>query len=225
LVDYDDVVNKHREIVYGERKRIIGDGDLKANIHSMINEELQELVAAHLGAEQPDVEGLLEDVNRILPLPPDLNLHTLSQVRPEEIEDRLMECADSLYEKKETELGEENMRTLERLVMLRTLDNLWMEHLTLMEHMRQGIGLQAVGQRDPLVAYKREGHAMFQSLLANVQHDLVHTIYHMNIVKKDAATPITSASRGAAVPAGQKAGRNDPCPCGSGKKYKKCCGK
>jgi len=130
----------------------------------------------------------------------------------------------TLYEGKEKELGEENMRMLERLVMLRTLDNLWIEHLTMMDHTRQGIGLQAVGHSDPLVAYKKEGHALFQSLLANIQHDVVSTIFHVNLVKKETTTPITSASNREAAPTSKKVGRNDPCPCGSGKKYKKCCG-
>jgi preprotein translocase subunit SecA len=226
LVDYDDVVNKHREVVYGERKRILSDTDLKANIQSMIREELQGLAAAHLGGEPPDIEGLLEEVSRILPLPPELNRHTLSQMSPEEIEARLVGYAESLYEAREKEMGPENMRMLERLVMLRTLDNLWIDHLTMMEHMRQGIGWRNVeGTEGALVAYKKEGYALFQSLLANVQHDVVHSIYHVSLVKKEAATPITAASQREAVPAGKKVGRNDPCPCGSGKKYKKCCGK
>jgi preprotein translocase subunit SecA len=108
--------------------------------------------------------------------------------------------------------------------MLRALDNLWMEHLTMMDHMRQGIGLQAVGQGDPLVAYKREGHALFQSLLANIQHDVVHTIYHVDIVKKEAG-PQGPGSKRETVTTDRKVGRNDPCPCGSGKKYKRCCGR
>jgi preprotein translocase subunit SecA len=93
----------------------------------------------------------------------------------------------------------------------------------MMEHMRQGIGLQAVGHSDPLVAYKKEGHALFQSLLANIQHDLVHTIYRVDIVKKEAGKEDTN--KRSAVPANKSVGRNDPCPCGSGKKYKRCCGK
>jgi preprotein translocase subunit SecA len=224
LVDYDDVVNKHREVVYGERKRILGGTDLKANIQGMIQDELRGLVAAHADSEKADVAGLLEDVGRILPLSPELKGDSLSDKRPEEIESVLVDYACSLYEKKEQEIGAQNMRVLERLVMLRALDNLWMEHLTMMDHMRQGIGLQAVGQGDPLVAYKREGHALFQSLLANIQHDVVHTIYHVDIVKKEAAPQGTGSKRNT-VAADKKVGRNDPCPCGSGKKYKRCCGK
>jgi preprotein translocase subunit SecA len=122
------------------------------------------------------------------------------------------------------------MRVVERLVMLRTIDGLWLEHLTEMEHMRQGIGLQAVGQRDPLVAYKREGHSQFQNLLSAIREGVVHTIYHVNLVKREAPQkPPTPAQAGTGGKkqkvGGKKIGRNDPCPCGSGKKYKHCCGR
>jgi preprotein translocase subunit SecA len=225
LVDYDDVVNKHREVVYGERKRILSSTDLKVSIQSMIQDELQDLVAAHLGDGQPDIEGLLEEVNRILPLSPELNPQALSQMRPEEIETRLMEHAEALYEAKERDVGQENMRLLERLVMLRTLDNLWMEHLTMMEEMRQEAGWQSMRQMRAVDAYRIGGYDRFQNLRATLQHDVVHSIYHVSLVKKEAATPLAAASQREAVPAGKKVGRNDPCPCGSGKKYKRCCGK
>ncbi|MBM4463626.1 MAG: preprotein translocase subunit SecA [Chloroflexi bacterium] len=224
LVDYDDVVNKHREVVYGERKRILSGADLKGNIQGMIQDEIRGLVAAHTGDEESDVAGLLEDVGRILPPAPELNRDSLSHKLPEEIESILVDYACSLYEKKEQEMGPQNMRILERLVMLRSLDRLWMEHLTMMEQTRHGIGLQAVGRGDPLVAYKREGHDLFQSLLANIQHDVVHTIYRVDIVKKEAAPQGTASKRNAAA-VDKRVGRNDPCPCGSGKKYKRCCGR
>jgi preprotein translocase subunit SecA len=225
LVDYDDVVNKHREVIYGERKGILSGADLKANIQSMIREEIHELVSIYFDKEQSNVEGLLEDVKRITPVvPPDMTPQALAGVRPEEIESRLVQSAESLYDYKEKEVGEDDMRMLERLVMLRVLDSLWTEHLTMMDHMRQGIGLQAVGHSDPLVAYKKEGHALFQSLMANIRHDLVHLIYNANIVKKEPSQQ-TAASKRHAAPTDKETGRNDPCPCGSGKKYKKCCGK
>jgi preprotein translocase subunit SecA len=225
LVDYDDVVNKHREIIYGERKRILENTNLKENILSLIREEIQELVSVYFEKEQSNVAGLLEEMKRIMPaLPPDMTPQGLAGVRPEEIEARLIRCTQSLYDFKEKDLGEENMRILERLVMLRVLDSLWTEHLTMMDHMRQGIGLQAVGQSDPLVAYKKEGHALFQSLTATIRHDLVHVIYNANIVKKEPSQQ-TAASKRHAAPTNKETGRNDPCPCGSGKKYKKCCGK
>jgi preprotein translocase subunit SecA len=153
-------------------------------------------------------------------------------MKPKEIEERLIEAAEALYEEREKDLGADNMRVLERLVMLRTMDNLWVEHLTAMEYMRQGIGLQAVGQRDPLVAYKREGHNLFQNLMATIQHDVAHTIYHVGIARQEAPQRVPVAAQAVAAGSnihqkagGRKVGRNDPCPCGSGKKYKHCCGR
>ncbi len=237
LVDYDDVINKHRELIYSERKKILSGADLKANILPMIKEEIQALVATHMRDEHGvgwDMNGLISDSATIFPLPPALNASALSQMGRKEVEQTLIEQAEVVYEEREKELGSENMRILERLIMLRTIDNLWIEHLTAMEHMRQGIGLQAVGQRDPLVAYKREGHNLFQNLLSTIQYDVVHTIYHVGIARQEAprrapvaagvASGGASGSRQPAKVASQKVGRNDPCPCGSGKKYKKCCG-
>ena len=231
LVEYDDVVNKHRELIYGERKKILSGTDLKANILSMVKEEIQTMVAAHISGERGidwDLEGLIADVSTIFPSPPALNVNVLSQMKPKQIEDRLIELAEALYEEREKELDSDNMRVLERLVMLRTIDNLWVEHLTAMENMRQDVGLYAMGrQRDPLIIYKSEGYEQFQRLLSTIQHDVVHTIYHVSIVKREA--PVAVAGRGSEKQrlkvGGKKIGRNDPCPCGSGKKYKKCCGR
>jgi preprotein translocase subunit SecA len=231
LVDYDDVINKHREVIYDERRKILSGTDIKANIQSMIAEEIRRIADSHLAGDLPedwDLEGLASDVGDVMPIPPSLSASALSQMGRDEIEEKLVEHASSLYEQKEGELGDENMRILERLVVLRTMDRLWVDHLTAMENMRQGIGLHAVGHRDPLVMYKQEGHAMFQSLLSGIEHDVVHTIYKVSIAKEGAAAPspmAAAAGRREAMPAGKKVGRNDPCPCGSGKKYKKCCGR
>jgi preprotein translocase subunit SecA len=239
LVEYDDVINKHRELIYSERKKILSGADLKANTLSMVKEEIQDIVTTHILDERGidwDLEGLIADVSTIFPLPPTLSTSALSQMKPRQIEEKLIEPAEALYEDREKELGSDNMRVLERLVMLRTMDNLWIEHLTGMDYMRQGIGLQAVAQQDPLVAYKREGHNLFQSLLRTVRHDVAHTIYHVGIARREAPQPVPSpmaqAAGGQAAGAkrplkvgGKKIGRNDPCPCGSGKKYKHCCGR
>jgi preprotein translocase subunit SecA len=115
------------------------------------------------------------------------------------------------------------MRIVERLVMLRAIDTLWKDHLTEMDHLRQQAGLYAARQIDPIVAYKKEGHAFFESLIAGIQHEVVHTIYKVNIQKRE--TPVQRQPQKVAVPAGKKVGRNEPCPCGSGKKYKHCCGR
>ncbi len=238
LVEYDDVVNKHREVIYGERRKILSGANLKANILSMVEDEIQRIVTAHLPDEHGinwDIAGLLGEIGTIFPLPPDLNAEVLAPMKPKQIMEKLVEQAKALYEQTETEIGVDNMRVLERMVMLRAIDTLWIEHLTMMENMRHGIGLQAVGQRDPLVAYKREGHELFQNLMSTIQHDAVHTIYHIKIERQQAPEPVPSPMAKAVRPAGstqprqrvgsRKVGRNEPCPCGSGKKYKHCCGK
>ena len=225
LVDYDDVVNKHREVIYAERKKILSGADLKANILSMVQDETQSLVSASCGdgLVEPDFPGLLKDTADVFPLPPELNPNTLSQMKPKQIQDKLVDYAERSYEQREKEVGVNEMRLLERVVMLRTIDTLWMEHLTAMDHLRQRAGLYAVKQVDPLVVYKKEGHALFDSLRANIQHDVAHTIYKVTLTKKE--VPAQKQSQKVAVPAGKKVGRNDPCPCGSGKKYKHCCGR
>ena len=238
LVEYDDVVNKHRELIYDERRKILGGTDLKANILSMVGEEIQRVVATHLGdghGVDQDMDSLIADTSVIFSLPPQTNTSDLSQLKPKQLGQRLVELAKAKYEEREKELGSDDMRMLERLVMLHTIDNLWIEHLTRMENMRQEIGLQAVAQRNPLVAYKSEGHRMFQELLSNIQRDVVNTIYHVGITKREAlrTTPMAAqlaGSRGSKANkrtkvSGRKIGRNDPCPCGSGKKYKHCCGR
>jgi preprotein translocase subunit SecA len=236
LVDYDDVVNKQRELVYGERRKILSGADLKTNILAMIKEEIQALVANHTGNGRGydwDINGLITETNAIFPLSESVNTEALSQMQTaRDIEQSLFQQAEARYEERENEVGPENMRMLERLIMLRITDSLWMEHLTIMDSMRQGIGLQAMAQRDPLVAYKREGHNLFQNLLANIQRDVVHTIYHVGFAKKEATRKVPVAapagggnSRPQAKAGGRKVGRNEPCPCGSGKKYKHCCGR
>jgi len=235
LVEYDDVINKHREVIYAERRKILSGADLKANIISMVQDEIQSLVAKRLsgphltsplmGEEkgegedaQSNLSGLLEDVSTIFPLPQQFRSDGLSELSDKQIAEKLIDYAIELYNQREQELGPDNMRIAERLVMLRVIDRLWMDHLTDMEHLRQGIGLRAVGQEQPLMVYKREGHASFEALLAGIQHDVVHSIYHVGIAKE-------APKKKEAVPVGKKVGRNDPCPCGSGKKYKYCCGK
>jgi len=225
LVEYDDVINKHREVIYAERRKILSGADLKANIISMVQDEIQSLVARRLSSasyeqeeEQSNLSGLLEDVSTIFPLPPQFRSDGLSELSDKQIAEKLTDYAIELYNQREQELGPDNMRIAERLVMLRVIDRLWMDHLTDMEHLRQGIGLRAVGQEQPLIVYKREGHASFEALLAGIQHDVAHSIYHVGIAKE-------APKKKEAVMVGKKVGRNDPCPCGSGKKYKHCCGK
>jgi preprotein translocase subunit SecA len=240
LVEYDDVINQQREIIYSERHKILSGADLKTNILSMVAEEVADVVANYTENErsQEDMANLLTEVSTIFPLPPELTATALVQMKPGQIEERLIEQANTLYEQKEQELGADKMRVLERLLMLRIIDSLWVEHLTWMDDMRHGIGLQAAAQRDPLVAYKREGAAQFDALMDTIRHDVVHSIYHVSLTRQPVKKRVPAMARmvagrgdgGSRQPqrvkvAGKKVGRNDPCPCGSGKKYKYCCGR
>jgi len=239
LVEYDDVVNKHRELIYAERRKILDGTDLKANILTMVQDEIRNMVASHIADEHGvdwDVEGLLADVATVFPLPPSLTAGSILEMKPRQIEEKLVGLAETIYQEREKELGAENMRVLERLVMLRIIDRLWVEHLTAMEDMRQQAQWQTLRQTRAVDAYKREGYQQFQTLLDTIQHDVVHTIYHVSIVKKEpsaqAPSPMAQVvGRGStgkkqkAKVGGRKIGRNEPCPCGSGKKYKHCCGR
>ncbi|MFC2012652.1 preprotein translocase subunit SecA [Chloroflexota bacterium] len=248
LVEFDDVINQHRELIYGERKKILGGADLKANMLSMISEELQDIVAGHAAGEYGgtlDADGLLKEATTIFPLPPELDASAISQLNPEQITDRLTELSAVLYQQREKELEPENMRTLERLIMIRIMDNLWVEHLTMMDDMRQQASWQTLRHMRAVDAYKNSGYKQFQVLLATIRHDVARTIFRVGITRKDAPAPPAGASANQggtllqAQPAaeksgsgqhrsktgGKKTGRNDPCPCGSGKKYKHCCGR
>ena len=252
LVEYDDVVNKQRELIYNERHKILSGADLKANILSMVKEEIQGIVASHIGDEYGDglnAAGLITDVATIFPLPPTLKADTLTTLKPKEIEEKLTQAAEELYEQREKEFGAESMRLLERVVMLRVIDSLWVEHLTAMDQMRLEASWQTLRQVRAVDAYKSQGYRQFQTLLDTIQHDVAHTIYHVSIKRQEAPPPtprptpqpapvITRAAAQTAAgvasggkvskrvkAGGKKIGRNDPCPCGSGKKYKHCCGR
>ncbi len=250
LVEYDDVINTHRSVIYDERNKVLSGADLKANIQEMVESEVSGITARYLG-ESPrddwDVEGMLGELQAIFPLRDDLaDPDAVAQMDQEEIEDGVMEAATELYDAQEKLLGAEMTRDIERQLMLRVIDANWVPHLTSMENLRQGIGLQAYGQRDPLVMYKKQGMEKFEELKARIQYDIVHTIYHLNIVQPGtngkAARPAAPGRRRGAdrsvmtnvmgdrekAPVGvggRKIGRNEPCHCGSGKKYKRCHGR
>jgi len=242
LVEYDDVANMHRNVIYSERHKILDGSDLKTNIQEMAHKEISTLVADLLpdeNSENWDMNALLAELTTIFPTPPDLSQSSMENMHPDEIEDYLLKFADDMYDEKESQTGQQQMRTLERLVMLRTIDSHWVQHLTSMENLRQGIGLHAFGQRDPLVMFKHEGHQMFQNLLDLIQHDIVHTVFRVGLASQPGTrrvqsnqsieTPISAvAAREKQAQANTtnstKVGRNDPCTCGSGKKYKRCHG-
>lgn len=220
LVDYDNVVNKHREVIYGERDKILAGADLKANILDMVDKQVEQIVEEHCHSyDNPDLEGILQETAEILPHPENIKDMGLETLGKKQLSERLVDYAHQVYELREKDQGPDQMRLLERLVMLKVIDDHWKEHLTAMDHLRQSVGLQSVRQIDPLVVYKKEGGAYFDSLMAGIQHEIGHTVYKVSIEKRE-----MPARRPTPVP-GQKVGRNDPCPCGSGKKYKHCHGK
>ena len=252
LVEYDDVVNMHRDVIYGERLKIISETDLKANVQDMVHDEIQDMATRYIGEqtrEEWSLDALEADLLTIMPLPIELRKDYLAEMEPGEIQEALLAHADALYQEREDELGAAHMRGLERAVMLRVIDSHWLEHLTVMQNLRQGIGLHAYGQRDPLVMYKKEAHDLFDDLLARIQHDIAHTIFHVIPAQNGAVAAGRVPSRQAAQAAvtaavsrptvmasalgnrrsdagngARKVGRNDQCPCGSGKKYKRCHG-
>ena len=241
LLDYDDVLNRHREVIYSERHKVLSGADLRENIlGSVVRTELSELVNRHMSArdmEDRNYVGLLAELRVVFPnLPPDLDSEeALQELSPADVEELLLEHADQSYADREEQMSGENMRILERLLMLRSIDVHWVHHLTAMEGLRQGVGLHAVGQRDPLIMYKTQGHRMFQDMLQKVQSDVARSVYQASLgpangTRAKAAPPPSSPmakvnpkGRGG-TPASRKVGRNDACPCGSGKKYKRCHG-
>ncbi len=239
LVEYDDVVNKHRELIYRERRKILSGADLKANILNMVEKEIKSRVEERIGSstnDEWDIPGLITDINAIFPLPKDITVESLGELDPRTIEKKLTDAARAAYDEKERAICPTDMRLLERLVMLRVIDSLWVEHLTAMEGMRQEAGWQTLRQMKAVDAYKTQGFQQFQLLLDTIQQDVARTIFRVNIRReeeKEVSTPISKraaadagkASKVAPKVGGKTVGRNDPCPCGSGKKFKKCCGK
>jgi preprotein translocase subunit SecA len=245
LLQFDDVLNTHREVAYTERRKVTEGVDLKMNILDMVRRAVESRARYYLpgrNTEEWDLENLVDELGQLFPLPNELSeVETLSAMGRDEIAEAVTKAAEDAYEGQEQTVGDENMRHLERMVMLRAIDLHWVQHLTAMENLRQGIGLQAVGQRDPLVMYKTEGHRMFQTLLERIENDVVRTVFHVQLsavpggASRAATRRATEKSPMAKVvgrrgqannvdPKFQKVGRNDPCPCGSGKKFKRCCG-
>ena len=241
LLDYDDVLNNQRKMIYEERRRALTGVGLRDSILGMGQKEVKDMASSYLSggdAESWNIAGFLEELRTIFPPPSDLNSEEkLVLLSRDKILEGLAKHAEEMYEAREVQLEPENMRTLERLLMLRTVDVAWVQHLTTIDDLRQGIGLHAYGQRDPLVMYKTEGSRMFQALLDRIQHDIVHSIFQVSLGpaagsrradSRTNASPMAGASgrqrETVAVGGRSKIGRNEPCPCGSEKKYKRCHG-
>jgi preprotein translocase subunit SecA len=239
LLEYDRVMNEQREIIYGERKKVLEGSNLKDNILSMIKSIINDAVEMYTGEsvhpDEWDIVSLNDYLRKIIPIKEiNISKEEKEELTKEILKEKIEEEAIELYNSKEAEIGEEQMREIERVILLRVIDQKWMDHIDNMDQMRQGIGLRAYGQRDPLVEYQFIGYDMFEEMSDNIQEDTVRALYNVKVAYKPererVAEPI-STNRGEEsirVPIKrkeQKVGRNDPCPCGSGKKYKFCCGK
>lgn len=239
LLEYDQVMNDQREIIYAERLRVLNGESMRDVIFKMITDRVESAVDTCISPDTPKEEWDLNELNQLLisiiPLKP-VTAEDEDQVKNnKELKHMLKERAVKLYETKETEFPEpEQFRELERVVLLKVIDRKWMDHIDDMDQLRQGIGLQAYGQRDPLVEYKMAGFDMFDDMIANIQEDTIRLLYHVKIeqkVEREQVAKVTGTNKdetAANAPKKRSAAKvypNAPCPCGSGKKYKQCCGK
>jgi preprotein translocase subunit SecA len=235
LIEYDDVMNKQRTEIYAFRKEILQGENLKDRIYSMMDEIVDEVLEIYCPEEKHkedwDLKGLKDSFYGIFSLVPDVtptDLHSVREMLTPQIRDA--------YEKKESEAGSDLMRYLERVVMLQVIDTQWKDHLLAMDHLKEGIGLRGYGQKDPLVEYKKEAFDMFAEMTGRLSTEVVRRLCKIQVQKQETVKKETSrqmrlqynrggeATHVQTVRSGKKVGRNDPCPCGSGKKFKKCCG-
>ena len=240
LLDYDQVNNDQREVIYKERRRVLDGENMRDVIFKMINETAEEIVNRHISEDlEPsewDMKAFNQDLLDIFPMDAiELSDEDLKKIDKQDLTQRLKETVNKLYESKETEFPEPEMiREAERVILLKVIDRKWMDHIDDMDQMRQSIGLRAYGQRDPLVEYKFAGFDMFNDMTAAIRQDTVKTMLRVRVeqrVEREEVAKVTgtnkddSASREPVKRKNVKVGRNDPCPCGSGKKYKQCCGR
>lgn len=249
LVDYDDVINTQRDIIYKERAKVLSGVNIKENILEMVEKEVSQTIGNYVhgvSRDQWEIDSMVKDISSIVPMDSNVKDSSLiKEMTSEDIEDYFAEYLYQRYESREDEMSSELTRKIEQQLMLRFIDVNWIQHLTSMEQIRQGTGLYAFGQRDPLVMYKKQARDQFESLLDQIQHDISHSIFHVGLTSRDghssnqnrtSHSPTNSNpapgnfnqksrqdGQSLRSPSGkQKIGRNASCPCGSGKKYKKC---
>jgi len=254
LLEYDDVMNQQREVIYDRRLAVLEGADLREEILDLIKTVIESKVEAHTDAstypEAWDLVGLKQDLLRTFLVDVKFDQKDINELKQEDLKENLYKMALQIYDHKEKMLGEELMRQLERYAMLRTIDEKWKEHLYDVDQVKTGIGLRAYGQRDPLIEYKKEAFALFTEMLQNIDQETLELIFKLQVQEKERprrgeperqmeavhqstvgmgyadTQPAEQVAPGKPKPVkvGKKIGRNDPCPCGSGKKYKKCCG-
>jgi len=246
LLEYDDVMNKQREIIYGQRLEVLQGEDIKPLILSMIDEVIETIVGettSDRDSEEWEWALLLERMQGTFGLRPDIDEANRSGLTPDVLLARLIAIVHNEYDRREEEMGLANRRHLERVILLQVVDSHWKEHLLNMDHLKDGIGLRGYGQKNPLNEYKKEGFEMFMELMGVIKQQTVSTLFMVRLVHEDEVEQLAQAQREkqqaqkiqrsdepvdqtkhAVLRDPDKVGRNDNCPCGSGKKYKRCCG-
>lgn len=240
LLGYDDVMNMQREVIYKQRSEVLEGENLKDQVQDMLKELVDGAVDAHLENATDNID---EEIKKLLTYLEEIFLphgsfevDTLAKLSNDEIKEAILKKAKEIYEGKELEFGEEQIREIERVVLLRVVDTKWMDHIDSMDHLKQGIGLRAYKQQNPTQAYQFEGSAMFEEMIENIKVETIKLLFHVRVEKKPERERVikeTGASHGEQpedlkqepVKKDKKVGRNDPCPCGSGKKYKNCHGR
>jgi len=247
LLEYDDVMNKQREVIYQQRREVLKGEDLKDEVMGMAEELAQSKVTRNLDIQLPsaewDLSGLGEALHHQFNIRFQLQPEDLEEITPEALQEIVVDLVGQSYESKEKNIGAPLLRQLEKIIMLQTIDSLWKDHLLNMDHLKEGIGLRGYGQKNPLQEYQKEGFEMFEEMVQTIQEDVVQKLFTIEVAQEEAVEQLEAQrrpnkmvmSRGgeAEEPArvstikrdGAKVGRNDPCPCGSGKKYKRCHGK
>jgi preprotein translocase subunit SecA len=237
VLEYDDVMNTQREVIYAQRNKVLQGEDLKDNILSFLRQVVDTNVSTALAplGGTADEEGLAAVLAHFEGIYFPKGAYTAPEKRDvQSISDSIYNLAAEFYAKKEAAVGENIMRELERVVMLRAVDEYWMDNIDAMDDLKQGIGLRAYGQHDPVIAYKEEGYEMFTAMVGAIREETVRRMFLVRLAptqevkrEKVAKEVSTGASDGTVKPQpvrkAKKVGPNDPCPCGSGKKYKKCC--
>lgn len=237
VLQYDDVMNQQREVIYSQRRQILTGEDIRDNIFHMVEKIIDRAMDLYADEkvypEEWNLQGLIEYSESFFAPDGRLKAEELGNLSRDELREELIKTAQEYYSAREEAFGSDSMRELEKVVMLKVVDAKWMEHLDAMDMLREGIGLRAYGQKDPLIEYKIEAYDIFQQMIENIQDDIVKYIYHVNIITQpEDHLQHAQANHGEDAAAEAKepvhadhTGRNDLCPCGSGKKYKKCCGR
>jgi preprotein translocase subunit SecA len=250
LLEYDDVMNKQREVIYQQRREALDSKDIKPLIEEILSEEMgavaAEFVETKVMSPDWDWKGINERLQNIIGFAPEWDDADKQDLDHDKFFDKLIHVAQHAYAEQEERIGLEGMRYLERVIFLQMVDTYWKEHLLNMDHLKEGIGLRGYGQKNPLNEYKREGFEMFATMIETVKQQTLTTLFRIKIAKEEdvdrealekrkrqqaemrlsrGGQEAGQAQQQPLKREGEKIGRNDPCPCGSGKKYKKCCGK